>query len=159
MQLHVEASRDIIDHVTRSTLNVLPLLRKRLLRMDRVQAEHGMPLSHIQVLAMLEREHMISVTGISQRLGVAKPNITPLVDRLIASGYVERQRDEFDRRIVNIVLLPKGQEKLDSICGTVVETMCACAGSELDEDDILELERALCTIEDILGSVQISLGI
>ena len=72
----------MIDSVAQNMFHVLPLIKKRLLHMDLVQKEHGTPLSHVQVLAMLQDVGTMSVSEISRRLGIAKPNITPLVDRL-----------------------------------------------------------------------------
>ena len=109
----------MIDAVAQNMFHVLPLLKKRLMHMDMVQKEHGTPLSHVQVLAMLQDAGTMSVSEISRRLGIAKPNITPLVDRLYESGYVDRQHDENDRRVVNIVLLDAGKEKLAAIRATI----------------------------------------
>ena len=43
----------MIDNVAQNMFHILPLIKKRLLHMDLVQREHGTPLSHVQVLAML----------------------------------------------------------------------------------------------------------
>ena len=92
-------NKDTVETVANTTFEVLPLLRKKLLRMDVVQAEHNMPMSQVQMLAMLGENGALSVSEISKRLGIAKPNITPLIDRLIDEGFVERRRDENDRRV------------------------------------------------------------
>ena len=117
------------------------MLRKRLLRMDVVQAEHNVPMSHVQVLTMLGENGVMTVSEISQRLGIAKPNITPLVDRLIADGYVERRRDETDRRVVKVVLLPEGEEQLASIQETIVRHAMRWVGT-IPDKDFYELERS-----------------
>lgn len=109
----------MIDSVAQNMFHALPLIKKRLLHMDMIQREHGTPLSHVQVLAMLQDAGTMSVSEISRRLGIAKPNITPLVDRLYEAGYVDRQHDENDRRVVNIVLLPAGSQKLTAIRATI----------------------------------------
>ena len=127
---------------------------KKLLRMDVVQAEHNMPMSHVQVLAMLGDAGAMSVTDISRHLGMAKPNITPLIDRLIREGYVERRRDTGDRRVVNVVLLPKGEEKLACIRETIVRQVMRWTGT-IPEKDFFELEHALEVISTVLGSAQI----
>ena len=67
----------MIDNVAQNMFHILPLIKKRLLHMDLVQREHGTPLSHVQVLAMLSDVGTMSVSEISRRLGIAKPNITP----------------------------------------------------------------------------------
>ena len=145
-------NKETIENVATTTFEILPLLRKKLLRMDVVQAEHRMPMSHVQVLAMLGENGALSVSEISRRLGIAKPNITPLIDKLIEEGYVERRRDDSDRRVVNIVLLEKGEEKLAQIRETIVRQVMRWTGN-IQEKDFFELERALQTVAQILSDV------
>lgn len=147
-------NKETVETVAITTFEVLPLLRKKLLRMDVVQAEHNMPMSHVQVLAMLGEVGSMSVSDISKKLGIAKPNITPLIDRLIAENYVERQRDVSDRRVVNIVLLPAGEEKLEGIRDTIVRQVMRWTGS-IPEKEFFELEHALQVISNVLGAAQV----
>ena len=147
-------NKETVETVANTTFEVLPLLRKKLLRMDVVQAEHNMPMSHVQVLAMLGDSGAMSVSEISKRLGIAKPNITPLIDRLIAEGYVERRRDTADRRVVNVVLLPAGEEKLAGIRETIVRQVMRWTGNS-PEKDFFELEHALQVISSVLNSAQV----
>ena len=142
----------MIDSVAQNMFHVMPLIKKRLLHMDLVQKEHGTPLSHVQVLAMLQDVGTMSVSEISRRLGIAKPNITPLVDRLFEAGYVDRQHDENDRRVVNIVLLPAGEEKLSAIRATVARQIQAQSES-LTISEFRELHDALSSVVRILSSL------
>lgn len=146
-------NKEMVEQVAKTTFDVLPMLRKRLLRMDIVQAEHNVPMSHVQVLTMLGENGVMTVSEISQRLGIAKPNITPLVDRLIADGYVERRRDETDRRVVKVVLLPEGEEQLASIQETIVRHAMRWVGT-IPDKDFYELERSLNSIVRILEQVE-----
>ena len=142
----------MVDHVAQNMFHVLTLIKKRLLHMDLVQREHGTPLSHVQVLAMLQDVGTMSVSEISRRLGIAKPNITPLVDRLFESGYVDRQHDENDRRVVNIVLLPAGEEKLAAIRATISRQIQGQIES-ISVSEFRELNESLSSIVRILSSL------
>ena len=142
----------MIDHVAQNMFHILPLIKKRLLHMDLVQREHGTPLSHVQVLAMLNDVGTMSVSEISRRLGIAKPNITPLVDRLYESGYVDRQHDENDRRVVNIVLLDAGKEKLAAIRATIARQIQLQADG-LSVSEFRELNESLSSVVRILSSL------
>ena len=75
-------------------------------------------------------------------------------DRLIDEGFVERRRDENDRRVVNVVLLPAGEEKLTSIRETIVRQVMRWTGT-IPEKEFFELEHALQTISTVLESAQI----
>ena len=142
----------VIDRIALNIFGVLPLLRKRLLHMDTIQSEHGIPLSHVQVLSMLNETGSMSVSEISRRLGIAKPNITPLVDRLIEAGLVDRQRDTIDRRVVNVVIQPAGQEKLTTIRSTVVDQVMEWSQT-ISPDDFQDLADALATITRVLSTI------
>ena len=142
----------MIDTVAQNMFHILPLIKKRLLHMDLVQREHGTPLSHVQVLAMLQDAGTMSVSEISRRLGIAKPNITPLVDRLFEAGFVDRQHDENDRRVVNIVLLPAGEEKLAAIRATIARQIQVQAEG-LSVSEFRELNDSLANVVRILTSL------
>jgi DNA-binding MarR family transcriptional regulator len=142
-----------IDSITQHIFQVMPLIRKRLLHMDVIQSEHGIPLSHVQVLSMLRDAGALSVSEISGRLGIAKPNITPLVDRLVEARLVDRVRDDNDRRVVNVVILDAGREKLRAIHQTVGEQVQEWAQS-VSAADFRELADALSGMTRVLGQVQ-----
>ena len=141
-----------IDTLAQNMFHALPLLKKRLLHMDLVQSEYGIPLSHVQVLFMLQDAGTMSVSEISRRLGIAKPNITPLVDRLLESGLVDRQRDVSDRRVVNVVILPAGEEKLAAIRRTISEQVLGQVET-LSSAEFKELFDALDSINRILSNL------
>ena len=104
----------LVQAISQNIYEALPLLPKRFIRVDSLTKELGMPFSHIQILCMLAKGEM-SIGKISVNLGIAKPNITPLLDVLHDRGLVERCRSEKDRRIVNVRLLPAGEEMARSL--------------------------------------------
>ena len=142
----------MIDGVAQNMFYALPMIKKRLLHMNAVQREHGTPLSHVQVLAMLQDAGTLSVSEISRRLGIAKPNITPLVDRLYECGYVDRQHDDSDRRVVNIVLLPAGEEKLAAIRATISRQI-QVQSDGLSVSEFRDLNDSLSSVVRILSSL------
>ena len=74
-------------------VDAMSMFPKRLVRTDELIHSFGMPLSHMQILVMLEKGDM-SIGQLSTYTGVAKPNVTPLVDALCERGYVSRARDQ-----------------------------------------------------------------
>lgn len=124
MAKHWTDDAALVESISRNLYDALPLLPKRLVRVEALTRELGMPFSHIQILCMLSDGEM-TIGEISTSLGIAKPNITPLLDSLHERGVLERRRSDKDRRIVNVRLLPEGQAlaaKLkESVCGQVRE--------------------------------------
>lgn len=143
----------VIESISQNIFTVMPLLRKRMLHMDVIHGDHGIPLSHIQVLSMLDETGSMSVSEISTRLGIAKPNITPLVDRLIEDKLVDRIRDTQDRRVVNVVILDAGREKLVSIRESIGVQVQEWSQS-LSAADMRELSDSLQSLARILGEIQ-----
>lgn len=143
----------VIESIAQNIFNVMPLLRKRLLHMDVIQSEHGIPLSHVQVLSMLNRNRVHVRIGDFPPPGIAKPNITPLVDRLIEEKLVDRIRDTQDRRVVNVVILEAGREKLAAIRATIGEQVQEWA-QNISAADFRELADALSSLTRILSNVQ-----
>ncbi len=143
--------RALVDSVAMNLFEMLPLFPKGLVHMDEIVRAHQMPFSHIQILVMLAGENL-SIGQISQRLGIAKPNITPLVDVMRDSGLVERVRSQTDRRIVHVRLLEAGKEKLEAIRSDIAEQVAAWKGG-LSRSEIKELNNAMASIIRIAGSI------
>lgn len=53
------------------------------------------------------------MTSIASRLGISLPAATGLIDRLVAKGLVERERDPDDRRAVVCAIGPEGWRAID----------------------------------------------
>ena len=145
-------STECVERIAQGIFQAQPLLKKRLVKLSAIQSDQGIPLSHVQVLDMLEEVGSMSVSDISKRFGIAKPNITPLVDRLVNAGLVDRVRSETDRRVVNIVILPAGRERLrqiESALNGYVENW----QQTLSAEEFARLDFALSELVAILGKL------
>ena len=147
---HRSAERDAaLEHLYDMLFHAWPLMRRRLLPSSAQQAEFGMPLSHVQVLVMLDHRGSLSITEISNSFGIAKPNITPLVDRLIEEGLVMRERNSADRRVVNVVICEKGRECLADIYRDLCDNLFDWTRT-LSSEDMAAFNGALETIVRLL---------
>ena len=141
----------LVDSVAANLFEMLPVFPKGLVHTEELVRDHQMPFSHIQILVMLAKEEL-SIGQISQRLGIAKPNITPLVDIMRDGGLVERVRSQTDRRIVHVTLLETGREKLAGIHKDIAAQVAAWKGN-LSRSEIKELSNAMASIIRITGSM------
>jgi DNA-binding MarR family transcriptional regulator len=69
----------------------------------------GLTMSHWIILAQLWHEDGLSQQEISNRSGVAKPNVTTMVDTLEKESFIVRIPDQIDRRINRIFLTQKAK--------------------------------------------------
>lgn len=149
---NIQITNELVERIAQGIFQAHPLLKKKLSSLSAIQSDRGIPLSHVQVLSMLEEVGSMSVSEISKRFGIAKPNITPLVDRLVNAGLVDRVRSETDRRVVNIVILDEGREQLRQIQNSLNEYV-ASWNSTLSDEEFVRLDRALNDVVEILGKI------
>lgn len=134
----------LVDAITGNLFEALPLLPKRLVRVDAITRRFDMPFSHVQILCMLSGNTM-SIGEISRALGIAKPNITPLLDSLAERGLLERIRSTKDRRIVNVELMPEGVKLAQEIRQAIAEQVADWPES-IGANEAKRLNNALATL-------------
>ncbi len=75
-----------------------------------VWSRKDISLGQLHILMLLHDCQAASVSRLAELLGISMPSVSSVVDRLEESGLARRQRDEADRRVVHVVLSPKGRE-------------------------------------------------
>ncbi len=95
-------------------LEIEQQLRELSLLMKRKEREilHHFPITQQQffVLMLLTEYGDMTIGELSQKCCLACSTMTDLIDRMEKNQVVKRIRGERDRRIVNIHLLPRGEE-------------------------------------------------
>ena len=150
MQFNSNTGSEKYEKLAWQILTVAPVLKKRLFRPDFEQATSQLPLSYAQVLATLNIEESMTVTEISERFDIAKPNITPLIDRMIEAGYVKRVRNSADRRVVHVIILDKGREKVKEMVSSLMTTISGWAQAISDED-MVKVTDSIDVIRTVLA--------
>jgi DNA-binding MarR family transcriptional regulator len=109
MTIHAETRDGLIDGIADNILNFQPLLYKKL--MHGGQANPGKRASYLEapILCMLVNHDPMPISEIGRRLYISKPNMTPLVNKLIKEGKAQRIPDAEDRRVINIAVTPGGR--------------------------------------------------
>ena len=114
----------------------------RLARMlERGAGELSLP--QFRVLAMVD-EGGERASHLAERLAVAKPTVTAVVDGLVERGYLSRSADADDRRATRITLTPAGRRALwdaEAAMEQRLEDVLAHA------DDAGEVAEALADLE------------
>lgn len=108
----------LMEGMTDNFFLALYKLPKYFLRIDDIAHSLEMPVSNLLVLCVL-REGKISIGEISERLCIAKPNVTPLVEMLQRRGLISRERSDKDHRKVLVGLLPAGEEMVERVRGAI----------------------------------------
>ena len=102
---------------TRHTLNELlvDLFNYILLIEEKNLRDHGVTLSmtEVHILESIEKSESNMMSAIAKRLMVTQGTLTVSTSKLVKKGYVERVKDEKDKRIVRLLLTDKARSVLD----------------------------------------------
>ena len=103
-------------------------------------------LAQFRVLALID-EGGERASQLADRLAVAKPTVTAVVDGLVERGYLRRTADENDKRATRITLTADGWDALDAAEAAMTERFDAVLGHAHDpraiRNVLVDLDRAL----------------
>ena len=107
----------------------------------------GLTRSEYELLVMLVMNHdkdktALSVTELSNLLQITPAGVTHLINPLEETGYIERQQDPNDRRIVLIGLTDKGTQVAEALISEVQENLIGLV-NHLGEEDSKTLIRSM----------------
>lgn len=70
----------------------------------------GLVTSHGDIFAALFKEQVLTMKEIADRIERDKSTVTALVDKLIDMGYVKKEKDSSDNRVVLVSLTDEGKQ-------------------------------------------------
>ena len=94
------------------------------------------------ILLILSLTDGLYQTQIANILGKDRPNITRMIDILETNGFIKREKDETNRRILKVFLTDKGREKVKFV-KPLKDRMNAAQYKGMSEEEILTLVRLL----------------
>jgi len=100
----------------------------------------GITGSQFFVMKRINERGRATVSAIAEDIGVSLSAITALVDRLAKAGYVTRNRDGDDRRLVWLEVTAQGEEVLEA-CLAERKQMMKEYLARLSENDLEQLVR------------------
>jgi len=106
--------------------------------LDGSLVKHGLTASQYIVLERLWQEDGTSLTELGESLYFDNPTLTGIIDRMERGGFLQRQRDGDDRRVVRVFLTPVGRNLHETLGGKAEETdREAVSGLTEDEQRML----------------------
>ena len=96
----------------------------------------------------------ITVKSIAQQLHLDSPTITPLLKRLESAGFVNRQRNVSDERVVNIFLTDAGRIIQARVAEMQKSVACQTG---MQETQFIELRSTLHELIDTINQNQLDM--
>ncbi|MDF2494000.1 MarR family transcriptional regulator [Sphingomonas sp.] len=118
---------------------------------DRTLAEEGMSATQWMTLVSLYFNHADTCAGLARRMAHDKGAMTRIIDQIEANGWVQRQRDPSDRRVVRLTLTDDGRAAALSAKQKVIACWNGFLGdwSESEAEDLVRmLQRLRTTMEE-----------
>ena len=96
------------------TLGILGMTSHKIGKLAQTMyAEYDLNKSQSMILFQLHRDGRISQKELAQKLNVSAPSITSMIQKMEKSGYIVRNVDEKDQRMMRLDLTEKGQAQLN----------------------------------------------
>lgn len=140
---------DVSDKLMQFVLH----LNRHLFKPDEIFKGLDIPPSHVKVIYYLSRMGPTPVSQIGKDLMISKPNMTPIIDKLINLGLVHRYCDPNDRRILRV----ENTEKASNLFRSHQECMKAKISSKLSllgEDDLETVDDCLHQLYEIFSNMK-----
>ncbi len=111
----------------------------------------GLTYSQYLVMMVLWEADGITVKNIAQQLHLDSSTITPLLKRLESAGFVNRQRNATDERVVNIFLTDAGRNIQARVADMQKGVACQTG---MEETQFIELRSTLHELIDTINQNQ-----
>jgi MarR family transcriptional regulator, 2-MHQ and catechol-resistance regulon repressor len=117
----------------------------------RLVEEHGLTMSEYEVLFLLSREpeHSMRRIDLSREVRLSPSGITRMLDRLEATGLVEKGRCTQDARVTYAVLTDAGMKKLHECAPAHYDAIERLIGERLSDGEVESLSNLLGRLSDL----------
>jgi DNA-binding MarR family transcriptional regulator len=112
-------------------------------------AAGALPPNEARVLTVLSRYpgHRLRMDELAEDLGMTKGATTRIVDRLVASGCVNREPSDVDRRAVFAVVTPKGRGALRHVTHVFRRVFDEVFGAGLSSEELNQMTGLLLRLD------------
>ena len=103
----------------------------------------------------LKKHNSLSMSDLGKILLISKPNVTALINKLIAKGLVVRSSDKQDRRVIMIRLSSKGIQFMEKNIKKHMKQIIVKL-TTLSDNELNLLSESLQNVKNILSKIAVS---
>ena len=104
----------------------------------------------LQALLFIKRNEAVTMTEVATHFGISLPTATSLSNKLVTAKLITRENNTTDRRIVTLVLTPKGKDLLIK----AMKYRSAKLQTMLSYMSLPEKEQLLDIIKNLIANIQ-----
>lgn len=77
--------------------------------------KYGLTMMQVRILVELYKCESHTIGSLADSVSIAGTNLSPMCKKLESKGFLERVRNQYDERVVKVVLTKKGKEIISEI--------------------------------------------
>lgn len=148
--------KEILDSVAEDIFSTLPLIgrsiHRKLIKTVVTNFKEDIAPPHFQIMKLLQESGTLHVAEIGERLHIARPQMTHLIDRLVELTIVDREINPDDRRMLNIKLSDKGKKIIKEHDRRVINATSE-ALADLTDNELHQLSDSVKTLKEIFSKL------
>lgn len=109
-------------------------------------------INSVYVMNILQELDAATPTQIAHQLGVSKPTVTALLDRMVKAGLIHRENHSENRKVLIISLTKQGKAKCEKAFAALQKADRKI--EELSKQNLLSLKSELNKLSDMLAERQ-----
>ena len=147
----------ILNSVADDLFSTIPLIgrsiRRKLLKAALNSFHEDIAPPHFEIIKLLEEAGTLHIAEIGERLQIARPQMTHLIDKLVELEIAERQTGTEDRRMIDVTLTEKGKSLIKEHDSQIRKaTMEALSALTLGE--LKDLSDSLRTLRELFSKLE-----
>lgn len=140
-----------VDRILENMFNIMLVIHKKILRMDLGLETEDVNRLHMGVMGLLNNSNM-TMTELAKALMMTNPQLTHLVETLVALGLVERLPDATDRRVIHLTLTNNGRVKFTGLREKLKENVKQKLAA-LTPEELTQMSAALETLRNTVSKL------
>lgn len=138
-----------LTKVSDELFHLLMQLNSKVFNHDKMVKCSPLPPSHVKVIFYLFNNGSSAISDIASMLAISKPNMTPIIDKLIKEDLVYRKEDPNDRRKIRIDLTEKAHNLALEHKKRLKESLLSKI-STLSEEDLFKMSDLVSQLTNII---------
>ncbi|MFC1948854.1 MarR family winged helix-turn-helix transcriptional regulator [Chloroflexota bacterium] len=148
---------NIIDSVAEDLFSTMPLIgrsiRRKLVKTALTHFDENITPPHFEIMKLLQEAGTLHVAEIGERLQIARPQMTHLIDKMVELDIVNREISTEDRRMINITLTDRAKKILDEH-DSVIKNAAREMLAGLSDTELQDLSTSLQKLQKIFSPLK-----
>jgi len=141
-----------IDLISENFARMIPLFGQKIVEPFDQNIKKMLSPLIVHTLFIISRNEFITMAKLAEELRILRPQLTPIVDKLIKLNYVSRETDSDDRRVIKIKITKEGMDFVKHIHeNAVVNARQKLV--QLSDEELLDLEDGLEKLYKIIDKL------